>query len=160
MSNPNVVPVAVVYSPSPLTQVINHLSETSLHAALVGGIGYLCGRLVQQIGSQALKNIDPKAGLVCGAAAGAVYGLTHAEGANIPSKIVGIAALSFVPFKICQRLEIPVTFKGALLITGMTVAASYTILMLLGYVISKAQSKKPQEQQSKPQQSQEQPNSV
>jgi uncharacterized membrane protein YhiD involved in acid resistance len=160
MSNPSPVPVAVVYSPSPVTQVLNHLSETSLHAALVGGIGYLCGRLVQHIGLQALKNMDPRAGLACGAAVGAVYGLTHAEGANLPSKIVGIAALFFVPFKVCQRFEIPITFNGALLITGMTVAASCAIFMLLGYAISKTQSKKPQEEQSQAPQSQGQPNSV
>ena len=105
-----------------ITNAINHLSEAGLASAATAAVGYLCARAVILLNSSC--EVDPRVGLISGAAVGAIYGLFFAEGSNTASKIVAVAALIFVPYKLCERLEIPATFKAVIGLTAATVAIS------------------------------------
>lgn len=106
---------------SSITKVLNHLSDSVVFSAITGGIGYLCARVVKH---------DPLVGLACGATTGVIAGLFGAKGANLSSKIVGLAAIIFVPFQVCQRLELPTTFKTAAVLTGVSLATPSLIYFL------------------------------
>lgn len=108
---------------SPVTGIVNHLSDTAFTAALGAGIGYLFSRVVKQI--------DTQAAVVCGLATGAIGSLFFSYGSNTASNIVGVAALVFIPFKICQRRELPITFKASLAVTGAVVCAG----IILGFAV-------------------------
>lgn len=107
---------------SPITQTINHLCEIGVSGAVMGVIGYLAGHVVTRI-SPSLQ-VTPEVGLVCGATAGIIIQLFHADGANWFSKIVAIAAIIAAPFKICEKLNLPVTFNAALLTTFCVIIIS------------------------------------
>ncbi len=100
-------------SKSPITGIINHLSDTAFTAALGAGIGYLFSRVVQQI--------DTRAAVVCGLTTGVIGSLFFGYDSNVASKIIGLAALIFLPFKICQRRELPITFKASLAVSGVVI---------------------------------------
>ncbi len=114
---------------SPLTLVINHLCDTGLQAGVVGGIGYLYTRVVTQI--------DPKVGFVCGATAGAISGFFASKGANKISIITAIAGIIFMPFEVCKKLQLPITFKATLLITGAAIVSHVVITKILEYIFLK-----------------------
>lgn len=98
---------------SPITAIINHLSTTTVGATVSAGIGYMfCSRV--------LKQIDPKVGLACGATAGVICGLFATEESNAASKAIAIAALLFIPFAVCEKLELSAPLKAVRIITGVT----------------------------------------
>ena len=111
---------------SPTTLIINHVCDIGVNAAIVGGIGYLCARVV--------KELDPRVGLACGLTAGAISGLFLSKGCNTSSKIVALAACIFAPFKVCQHLELPATFKQALALTSASIVALVAIKMFVDYL--------------------------
>jgi hypothetical protein len=110
---------------SPITKVLNHLSDVVVNAAAWGGIGFLANRAIQKI--------DPRVGFVCGAITGGTLSLLAAKGSNTSSKAVALATLIFVPYHVCKRVELPATFKTAGIITGATAAAILAVSYLLGY---------------------------
>lgn len=114
---------------SPITKALNHLSNTAMLSAFMAGVGYLCARAVVHLNSS-LK-VDPIIGLASGAAAGAIIGLFTAEGSNTASKIVALAALFFVPFHMCKRLEIPATYQTVVALTAASVIVSGVALLIL-----------------------------
>lgn len=116
-------------SDSLITNTLNHLSDTALTSALMAGIGYLCARAVIHLNSS--WQMDPRVGLASGAAAGAIIGLFGTTESNTSSKIVACVALIFVPFKLCQKLEIPASFKAVLAITATTVVISGLVMVVL-----------------------------
>lgn len=115
-------------SDSLITNTLNHLSDTAVTSVLMAGVGYLCARAVVYLNSN--LQIDPRIGLVSGATSGLIIGLFFTEDSNTSSKIVAAVALIFVPFKICQRKEIPATFKAVLAITAATVVISSVAMMI------------------------------
>ncbi len=89
----------------------------------MSAIGYLSARVI--------RRIDPLVGAACGAAAGAILGLGVAEGSNRASRIVALASLIFIPFRLCQKLQLPVSFKASVAMTGAIVALSAGIAFLV-----------------------------
>lgn len=108
---------------SPITTILNHLSDTAIKGAFSGGVGYLCAR--------AIKQIDPRVGFVCGATIAVLAGLFAAEGSNTASKILAIASFHFVPFKICQKLELPATFKNVFIVSYASLVSLFVAQGLL-----------------------------
>lgn len=112
-----------------ITNTLNHVSSAALLSGFVGGVGYLCARVAVHI--HANWQLDPRAGLASGAAAGAILGLFFTEQSSTASKIVALVALVFIPFKWCERLEIPITFKQTLALTGAAVMISCSAVAVL-----------------------------
>jgi hypothetical protein len=100
---------------SSIVQTINHFSDVVADSAVVAGLGYLCARIIQ--------HVDPKVGIACGATVGAVSAFFGGDGANQTSRVVGFAALVFVPFKVCQKLNIATTFEASLVMTIASLVA-------------------------------------
>jgi len=107
-------------SQSIITNTLNHISDAAVTSGIMGGIGYLCARSVTYMSST--STLDPRVGLVAGAAAGFITGIFFAERSNDSSNLIGLAALGFVPYRICQRKEIPTTFVVALSLTVASLA--------------------------------------
>lgn len=102
-------------STSPITQILNHLSYATVTASVAAGIGYLCGRSASLINSA--WEIDPRVGIIAGAAIGAIAALFNEKGANISSRIVLLASACIVPYQLCQMLNVPTTVKTIAAIT-------------------------------------------
>jgi hypothetical protein len=114
---------------SPITSVLNHFSDSVVVGILAGGVGYLCARIV--------RYIDPKVGFVCGVTAGMILGLFWGEGSYASSKVVGLAALFFVPYQVCQRLELPTTLRTAAILSVMSTILVMAIALLANKVVNK-----------------------
>jgi hypothetical protein len=112
-----------------ITNSLNHVSDAVVTSGIMAGIGYLCARAAMQISS----TIDPRIGVVSGAAAGLITGFFWAERSNASSQLIGLGALAVVPFKMCQRREIPGEYKTVLAFTAATVA----IYHLAGYALNR-----------------------
>lgn len=113
---------------SPITNTLNHLSNTAMLSALMAGVGYLCARAVVQLSSG--LQVDPLIGLASGAAAGVIIGLFTAEGSNTASKIAALAALILVPFQVCKRLDLPATYQTVFALTAASVVISEIALLI------------------------------
>lgn len=106
-----------------LTKIINHVSNTIVIASFTGMVGYLLAR--------AIKHIDPRAGLVCGAAAGAIGPLFFNEGCSKVSIVVGVAALIFLPCKLCEMGKFPLTFKASLAMTTAVIGIAAALVLAI-----------------------------
>lgn len=108
--------------PSPITAIINHLSDTTVSAAFYGSIGYLAARVA--------KEIDPKASLIYGATLGAIFGIFQAKHANTSSYIISGAASVTLPIWLCKKFELPATQKLAVIVTAVCFATRMIFLMI------------------------------
>lgn len=111
---------------SSITRVLAPLRETVVAFGIYGTMGYLCAHSV--------KHIDPRVGFVCGATAGGIISLFNTKESSILRKIVATAAVIFVPFKVCQKLNLPITFKITLLLTGASIVASIASITAFNYI--------------------------
>ena len=89
---------------SHISNILNHLSYAAVSSAVAACVGNLGAHLVVHIAADA--QVNPRIGMVVGAVAGAITGLFFTKDANLSSKLVGEAALIFVPFALCKRFEI------------------------------------------------------
>ncbi len=90
---------------------INDVSDLTLPAVIMGGIGYLSGRLIRQI--------DPRANAICFAVAGAAWNLIFHEKTNEASGYLCMMALVVVPYQICESIQIPLSFQMSLIATAV-----------------------------------------
>lgn len=126
---------------SHITNVLNDLSTAAVASAFMGAVGYFGARAIGYLGTYTVNYLgsfapDPRLGFVSGAAAGAILCLFGNEETNRATKIVGLAALIFVPFHVCQRLELPGTFKTVVAMTAATLTTSLLFLGLFAYAFS------------------------
>lgn len=102
-----------------VSSIINDLSGIAVSASVYGAAAYLCAR--------AVKQMDPKIAVACAVTARIIMGLFMNKRSNFDSKAVGLAALAYVPFKVCEKLALPATFKMTATISAISLAA-YIIL--------------------------------
>jgi len=96
-------------------QIVNAVS----YSAIIGGVGYLGARVVKQV--------DPAAALICGMAAGGITALFFNHEMKSVGKIIGLALLIALPFKICEMLKIPAAWQACLIVTGLSTALALFI---------------------------------
>lgn len=96
-------------SSSILTFVVNDVSEVVTISAITAGIGYLLGRVIKQL--------DPKAALICGAVGGGLAGLFFRSESNVLSFLVGLALIILLPARVCARLNHPMSFKACVAVS-------------------------------------------
>lgn len=135
MANPVAAPVSSPVYVSPITSIINHLSDISITTAVSTAIGYGITRGAVFIDSA--WEIDPKVGLITGAAIGALTGLFNGEGANKSSALLMLAAIVIVPYQLCQYLQVPTTVK---VIAALTLPI-FVSLCALSFIANKVLSK-------------------
>lgn len=100
---------------SPIIGLINHMSNVALLSTISGGVGYLFARVVKQI-----SPIDLKAAVICGAVAGGIGGIVWVDDAKLPSYIVAVLGIAFLPFYICEKKKIQISFKASVCVSSVS----------------------------------------
>lgn len=106
-----------------LIDTINDVCNMAVPTAIMGGVGYLAGRLVKQA--------DPRVSAVCFAIAGFVGHLFAHDDIDPKTRLVSLAFLVSAPLYACQALNIAATRKATL------IASSVGIILFLGIVAAK-----------------------
>lgn len=110
-----------------LIDTINDVCNMAVPTAIMGGVGYLAGRLVKQV--------DPRVSAVCFAIAGFAGHLISRDDTIVHTRIVSLAFLVSAPLYACQALNIAATRKATLIASGVGI-----ILFLAAVAIKKDKS--------------------
>lgn len=136
MANPTsalVSPVPATERISLLTDLVNHLSDISLTTAVSAAIGY--GITKGAVLIDTAWEIDPKVGLITGAAIGALAGLFNADGSNKSSVVLMLASIAIVPYHLCRYLQLPVTVKVIAALTLPIFISLLTITTMANWAV-------------------------
>ncbi len=109
----------------PVISVINDLCSMAGPSVVMGGVGYLLGRMIKQL--------DPYVNATCFAIVGlAGHILTHRESDDW-TIAAALVALVVAPYKACQALGYPISWK-----TSLITSVAGAILFVFGLKVIEA----------------------
>lgn len=98
----------------PVISVINDLCNMAVPSAVMGGVGYLLGRMIKQL--------DPYVTATCFAIVGFAGHLFNHKKADEWTMGAAVAMAVLAPYKACQMLGYPITWKTSLITSVVGIA--------------------------------------